>query len=502
MKNYILLLLTSFSSIFINAQEITDGLRLAQTNINGTARFQSMSGAFGSLGGDFSAININPAGSAIFNNNQWSISLSNNILKNSTNYIGTKTESDKNSVTVNQAAAIFVFDNYDQKSNWKKFALSVNYENTGNFNNDVFSAGTNNNSLGNYFTSYANANQSGIQLGFIENNNYDELNFADQQAWLGYEGYVINPEFPSDPSNTNYFNGVRSGGKYYQENTFESRGYNGKLNFNIAGQYKDWLSVGMNLNSHFTDYRQSTSFFESNNNPTTIDPMVKEIRFDNEIHTFGSGFSLQFGAIAKINKQFRVGLTYDSPTWYELNDELTQSLVTVRTVNVGVLPRDVVDPKVINIYEPYQLKTPSKWTASGSYIFAKKGLISLDVATKDFSDISFGPNNQFTRVKDQVNILLDRTFEYRLGGEYRIKNFSLRGGYRFEQSPYKNKKTIGDLYGISTGLGYNWGETKLDVSYAYSKRNMQNQFFSQGLTDFSSTTAINSNVTFTLVFEL
>ena len=40
-------------------------------NSVGSARFQSMGGAFGALGGDLSAININPAGSAVFIDNQY-----------------------------------------------------------------------------------------------------------------------------------------------------------------------------------------------------------------------------------------------------------------------------------------------------------------------------------------------------------------------------------------------------------------------------------------------
>ena len=50
------------------SQNIFDGLNYSSNSIDGTARFNSMSGAFGALGGDLSAIAINPAGSAVFNN--------------------------------------------------------------------------------------------------------------------------------------------------------------------------------------------------------------------------------------------------------------------------------------------------------------------------------------------------------------------------------------------------------------------------------------------------
>ena len=56
------------------SQNISDGLNYSSNSLDGTARFNSMSGAFGALGGDLSAIAINPAGSAVFNNGHFSIS--------------------------------------------------------------------------------------------------------------------------------------------------------------------------------------------------------------------------------------------------------------------------------------------------------------------------------------------------------------------------------------------------------------------------------------------
>ncbi len=51
---------------FVSAQNINDVLRYSNESLQGTARFQGMSGAFGALGGDLSSLNVNPAGSAVF----------------------------------------------------------------------------------------------------------------------------------------------------------------------------------------------------------------------------------------------------------------------------------------------------------------------------------------------------------------------------------------------------------------------------------------------------
>jgi long-subunit fatty acid transport protein len=208
------------------------------------------------------------------------------------------------------------------------------------------------------------------------------------------------------------------------------------------------------------------------------------------------------GAIVKATKEIRLGLAYESPTYYNLNDELSQKLLVVSENTSGELPTDVVEPQFPNVYAPYKLQTPGKITGSFAYIFGKTGLLSIDYAIKDYSNTQFKPQNEFTSVNTTMENSLGQTGELRLGGEYKIEKWSLRGGYRFEQSPYKNSTTVGDLTGYSGGLGYNFGSTKLDLSYSTSKRDSNQSFFSQGFTDSARINSINSNVSLTLLFEL
>ena len=67
MKNIVILLIAGLSMQSFYAQNIADAVRYSSQDITGTARYRGASGAFGALGGDVSAINNNPAGSAIFN---------------------------------------------------------------------------------------------------------------------------------------------------------------------------------------------------------------------------------------------------------------------------------------------------------------------------------------------------------------------------------------------------------------------------------------------------
>ncbi|WP_291285599.1 outer membrane protein transport protein [Flavobacterium sp.] len=500
MKKILFLFITGLTVSVSHSQEVSDAVRYAQDNLTGTARFRAMSGAFGAVGGDLSAISVNPAGSAIFSNNQVGISFSNQSIKNNSNYFGSEISDNKNAFLINQAGAVFVFHDHNPSNNWKKIAIGASYENTNNFDNRIVSAGTNpTNSIDKYFLKFAN----GIPLNVIDGLNYKDLFYNEQQAYMGYWGHVIDP-VSNNGDNTQYISNVPAGGKYYQENEIFTSGYNSKLSFNLATSYKDKIYFGANLNVHVTDFRRSTSFYEDNDNPLEARETISSLRFNNELYMYGNGFSFQLGAIAKVTESFRLGLAYESNTWYELNDETSQSLYSTRKAQGGQDINETVNPKIVNVYDSYTLQTPGKTTFSAAYVFEKSGLISIDYAIKDYGNTKYKPTNDagFKGVNSDLSNQLTNAGELRVGAEYKIKQLSLRGGYRFEQSPYKNGTTIGDLNSYSGGLGYNFGGTKVDLAYSYLERKSNQGFFATGFTDGANITSKLNNVTLTLLFEL
>lgn len=509
MKKYLLsaLILVSGGSAIAQQTSPSDALRYAVTDLNGTARFRGLSGAFGAVGGDLSAININPAGSAIFNYNSATGTLGVFNSKNNSNYFGTTSSDSESIFDINQLGAVFVFKD-NGKSDWKKIAIALNYEVTNNFDDSIFSRGTNpSNSISNYFLNIANTGYNGgpIPLDLVETQPGETITdlygylatlsngFAAQQAMLAYYGqaYIIDASDPSNPNST--FVSNVAPGSFYQENNIMTTGYNGKITANIASQYQDKLYLGLNLNAHFTDFRKSSSVYERNSNNPTLG--VQEIQFDNELYTYGGGFSFNLGLIAKFSEQFRGGLAYESPTWYRLNDELSQRLIGVSTDGANVYT-DVVDPGIVNIYAPYKIQTPGKFTGSLAYIFGKSGLISFDYAIKDYSNTQFRPKREdlFRALNSTMSDQLTTASEYRIGAEYKIKQASLRAGYRFEESPYKNGRTIGDLTGYTAGLGYNFKGSRLDLAYSFSKRDSELPFMSSGMTDVAKISTKNNNI--------
>ncbi|WFO15876.1 outer membrane protein transport protein [Cellulophaga baltica 4] len=495
MKKYITLVMVAACAA-MNAQNIDDVLRYSTDNLQGTARFQAMSGAFGALGGDLSSLNINPAGSAVFNNSQFTLSGTNFHLKNNTFYTGNNSfNSTENNFDINQIGGVFVFNNSNPDANWKKFSIGLNFDKVQSFDNYINVNYNTTQGIDNYFLSFA----QGLPLGplklqdgeFIESAYLDigsSLGFRDQQAFLGIFGGAIDAVDPDNDNNTDYistseYNSVTQ--NYRQIST----GYNDKYTFNMASQYQDNLYIGASINVHSIFLDQLTELTENGYN---ADSDVQFTTFDNLLRSRGNAFSFSLGAIAKVNNNVRVGGSYQSPTWYRISDEFSQR------INSDIADQDIgfINFNVINTYDKYTIKTPGKVTGSLALVFGKDGLLSLDYGYQDMSKAELRPDSDpnFLTENEFISEQLKAVSSIRLGGEYRIKQVSLRAGYRYEQSPYENN-LIGDLNGISGGLGYNFGPSRLDLAVNSFSQDRSRTILSTDPTANLNIDRTNTNVT-------
>ncbi|WP_108803375.1 OmpP1/FadL family transporter [Aquimarina sp. Aq107] len=499
----IFLFISLFSLSFINAQDITDAVRYSQQEILGTARFRGMSGAFGALGGDLSALQINPAGSAVFLSSSGSITLSSSNIQNDTNYFDGFSETSSSNFNFNQIGAVFVYNNQSESTILNKVSLGIAYDQTTDFAEELFAFGRSNNSIDNFFLAEA----QGIPLDLLTpraGESPDDLygflgeteGYGAQQAFLGHESFIIEANDLTDPNNTTYFSNV-SPGVFDQDYYYESTGLNGKFTINGGAQINDRFYIGVNLNSHFINYDKVTRFDELNNNAGSV---VNEIVFTNRLSTIGAGFSAQVGGILKVSHMLRLGASLESPTWYYIEEETTQRVITD-----GVNGRINLDPNVINIFPEYQLRTPAKATGSIAVLFGKRGLISLDYSYKDYSSTEFDSDEgvNFSDINRQIENSLQGASTLRIGGELRNGNWSFRGGYSYEESPYENEFILGDRTGLSMGIGYNFGKVKFDVAYDYSEQERIEQFYpNTSFTNFATVESYRDNLTFTLSLNL
>ncbi|MEP4883267.1 aromatic hydrocarbon degradation protein, partial [Maribacter dokdonensis] len=361
MKRYLTFVILMACAIG-SAQNINEALRYGTENLQGTARFQAMGGAFGALGGDLSSLNINPAGSAVFNNSLFTISGSNYNTNNEARYFGDTNISKDNTIELNQIGGAFVFRNTDSNSDWQKFTLAFNYDLVNNFDNEYYVSGSSTQGIDTYFSEYAQGTPFGsilVQDGeFLEEAYLDigsAQGFRDQQAFLGYYGGILDPE-TEDDANTNYVSNTLYD---FVEQDFIRRttGYNSKFTINVASQYKENIYLGASLNFHSVLYTQFDQFTESGYEPNSE---ITRTTFDNYLETEGNGFSFSLGAIAKLNDNVRLGGSYQSPTWYRLEDNTSQR------INSDLADADInfINFNIINLFESYTVKTPSKLTGS------------------------------------------------------------------------------------------------------------------------------------------
>lgn len=502
MKKYYLSLFVGFLSFAIWAQGINEIINYSTTELAGTARFKSMGGAFGALGGDMSSITSNPAGSAVFSNSELALTLSNTAVDNSTPMYTDSKITDENQFAFEQVGGVFVLKNYGS-GDWKKLSFGFNYQHQRNFKNNIHAGFVNSqNSIEDYFLDYAqgiNVKNIGvldnetITSAYIDIGKTRNLGYGAQQAFLGYQSYLID----HNETGNVYTSALKHNGSVNQEVFIDSDGISGQFNLNFAAQFKDSFYVGMNFNFHDIQYREKNDFYEYQ---YASDSPIKEVRFYNELYTLGKGFSLQLGAIGKINDYVRLGLSYQSPTWYSLEDEISQYVVTYSNEANG---KDYyIDPNVLVVFEGYKLQTPASITASAAIVFGKKGLLSIDYINKNYRNASLSPKNEFAIANSIADQILTNTNAFRVGGEYRLNRLSLRAGYHLEENPYKQAGLGKDSSGYSMGMGYDFGGTLLGVSYNKSSSARGRQLYTTGLVDQFNIEQDHSNISLSLAFKL
>lgn len=418
---------TSFSQ---NLRYQDLGILFSQDDNNGTARFTAMSGAFGALGGDISAMNINPAGLSVFNNSIFAGTFNSKSSEITASYGDAAFNDRRNSITNNeilnlsQVGAILVFDSAFN-NDWSKFAIGFNYRITKDFSGN-FSAG-------------------------------------------GNEAIT---RFDSSPRDTNVYNFTN--GQFFDTN------YNGEvseLNFAFSAVHQKKLHIGLGLNFYDLNFTQQSVLTELNSD---VDNNTLDVELFQDNLTTGTGFSANLGFIYKLHQAFRFGASYQTPTWYT---EVIQDTNYNQDSNVdigettffpgnGAAFSEFNDFQLIN----YRLRTPSKLTGSAAFIFGKNGLLSLDYINRNYSGIRLS-NGVFTNENQYYQNNLRNTHSYNVGTEWRFDRFSIRGGYSFEQSPFLNNTannnnivSFDDVEGYSLGAGYNFGNFKVDFAFTDNNR--------------------------------
>jgi hypothetical protein len=462
-----------------------DALRFSRTDYGSSARFKGLGNAQISLGGDISSIGGNPAGLGMFTRSEFSVTPEFNNIQSKASFLGQETKSTKNQMNLNQAAVVWYNPVVKPKgSNLNKGVLSFVWGLGYNRNNDFYAnidyQGRNaSNSIANSFAEQAN----GISTGNL-----------DYTPAAAYQGYLI------DETNAGSAQYVPVTTQPNNQSQSEIRqGSTSEFNFAGGMNISNKLYLGASIGFVDVRYISDKLYTESgvvtkaiiptppsadNPNPSAP-PAIGEtynLAYRTYQSTSGSGVNGRIGAIYKPIDIVRIGATFQLPTWMHVEEDYSEVLDT--RFSGG----NVFEGNTINSNFNYNLRTPYKASLGGSVIIAKNALLSADVDYVDYATTKFSVSDGYSDIIADNNAYIKQNYtnaiNYRVGGEYRIQNFSLRAGYGLNGSPYKddNNNTF-DVKYYSGGIGYRFNMWYLDA--AYQRTETTNTFSPYELNDFS-----------------
>ncbi len=448
------------------AQYASDALRFSQTNYGSTARFKAMGNAQIANGGDLSSLGGNPAGLGLFTKSEFGFTPEFNQSGMNATYLGQNDITNKSQLNINQIGAVFFAPTYKQRGEDTKKGLisgvfGIGYNRTNDYGMEVNYAGTNGrNSITDYFAELAGSTApNNLAQGSLERMAYDNYLISFDNG----AGNYFSETFVDQSKNEFNFqrkNEVRSGS--VSEFNFSAAD-------NISNQFYIGASIGLidlryNSDSQFEESGRAREYDAAGN--LTGNNINYKLLFNQSQVTKGSGVNGRIGVIFRPVDGLRLGATFQTPTWFVIDDSYTEGLDNRGTI------RGTTDKQTYDF--TYNLRTPLKGSFGASYVIAGQALISADIDFVDYSSIRFSTNSSGS--SGDNNIMVDNNSDvrnnyksavnYRVGGEYKLNNLSLRAGYGLNGSPYKSDSdNVFDTKMYSGGLGYRVNNYYVDLTY-------------------------------------
>ena len=459
-KIYISFLACLLLSNFSFSQNETDALRYSWIGTGGTARYQSLGGAMGALGGDPSCMAMNPAGLARFTKSDFTISFAQSTISTSTQYNGTTTNNGKGNFTINNIALVGATKN-NEDSEWKSVQFGIGFQKLFNFNNSISISGYSPNSLLDQFAGDAHGVDP-TALG-------DVLPYT---SMLAYQTYLIDPDLTStdDSYTTQTFNDT-----VFQSRYINKKGGLSEMNISISGNYLDKVYLGMSIGFPFIRYTETYTHHEEVTDTTLF---LQNFDYTQDLYTRGNGINLKLGAIYTPTEWLRLGLALQTASSIGLTDEWSNSMQSQFDSNIAF---DTTSP---NGLFNYRLRTPGRITASAAFIISKWGLVSVDYEYVNYGKAKFKPDNfnggggySFASENLVIKSIYNTASNLRAGLEGRYNWVSLRGGISIYANPFKDEDGINattvDATRItySGGLGFRMKGFYADLGYSITQWN-------------------------------
>lgn len=513
MKKYALALALAGIGASVSAQSAVDYYNLSASQLRGTARYMSMAGAFGALGGDISTLTQNPAGIGVYRSSDITATL--DIDPRRTTLDNTGSQPYRNSKT-NVACNNFGYIGAARTGSeiMPFFQWGASYNRINSFNRyyrgyfpEINTSWTN--QIANASQGYNPAELEGI----TGSNGYDPF-FSSDVDWLSALAY-----------NTFLINGGQNGiyDGLFQANSFgnaevevREQGYIDEYSINFGGNFSDMIYWGIGFGIRDLQFNRVANYNEQISDayvpvdPNDVNIMgtgAAEWGIDTYQSVSGTGFNLKVGVIFKPINEFRLGLAVHTPTWYNMqfnqSAQVTYGLGRMENDNYYTFDNYPGGPDESNPYaetgDGYwtrKCRTPWRLMASAAGVLGGCFILSADYIYEAYPSMGDSGFDASQDVANDIKQYYTGSSELRLGAELRVTpKFSIRAGYGLKSSGVKAGARDGQDYiytsGVSTmytfegtrhnitfGLGYRWSSVYVDLAYVHSTSTAQWNAFS------------------------
>ncbi len=474
MKKRVVIAIAAFiAAVSANAQTVQDAVRYSTLSyVGSTARSTGMAGAFGALGGDFLTLATNPAGIAVYRSSELSFTPSIFTSNTSSEFLNNRTSASASKFNIGNVGLVIPFEAGEnaQKYGFKMFHFGAGINRTGNYRRNIYGRGYNGeNSITTGWVDYLNSVNPNITF----DGDNPIINGLDRYSTgLAWNTNLLFTYTDTLSGQTHLLSDMY-GGQVNQAVKLNTYGSSNEFDMTFGFNWNDIVYFGTTVGVPYFSYSERYILTETDATETGHS-FFNKMSYSTYLKTSGTGINLKFGAIIKPVQFLRIGVAYHTPSWYDLNDNYTADIDANLDLNGNRNFKSYSDYAELN-YD-YKLKTPARFMASLGFVIGQYGVLSAEYQYVDYTTAKFSckediyTDDVFENTNANIVNSLKATSTIRLGTEWAIGIFRIRGGYSFGTSPYIATSDLNnETKTFSLGAGLRFESFLLDFGYARTK---------------------------------
>lgn len=258
----------------------------------------------------------------------------------------------------------------------------------------------------------------------------------------------------------------------YKEETASISGGKSELFLGYGANMSQKLMIGFSVNLPLVNAESYRTYIERDDIDGT--PFFNDLEYTSTINTSGYGLNGKFGIIAKPSKAVNISFAAHTPTKFFLTDNYNTTITYDYTDGNHNGP--ITSESPFGSFQ-YALKTPWKLVGGVGIIVGKSGFVSAGAQWTDYSSMKYdysvrGNGNEYNQLEREVNSSIKSNYgpalQLNLGGELAINTIRARAGTILSQSAFNNDNSFDPSF--HAGLGYRGEYFFLDLGYAFSKQ--------------------------------